>query len=437
MPGGRPNLVRADTLDLQDQEAPTAAEHHKHIDHDGIAPHQATQFHNVQEERRSEEEVLADAWNMAGQHSAENGANGQADGEQQQKKSEGTGAANGEAEEDSDADEDDEDDDDMMDRMSSSPSIGDGAFTNDSFTAATIESLQEGPGTPQHAIYPRATANQSPNVSPLSSPFVDTPEHMPLRLTPSPSRGADVLISAAGENLSPTVHTPDNSPLVTKVTFGRVTSISSEHHRLNGRYQAGLDLDLGDEGFSEDENQRASEIPVLCQKSRGNAFAQQAQGRTCNDTKGDQANEEGNSNQQKPKLLDDPFIRPPPSPTQSDDSWESDSSEDLTEQDLKDDDADAFLDLDDRFIDSGWGGECLRETEDIDFEFVYALHTFVATVEGQANATKGDTMVLLDDSNSYWWLVRVVKDSSIGMHALLHVANMNVCSHGHTRILTR
>jgi hypothetical protein len=67
-----------------------------------------------------------------------------------------------------------------------------------------------------------------------------------------------------------------------------------------------------------------------------------------------------------------------------------------------------------RFIDSGWGGECLQESEDIDFEFVYALHTFVATVEGQANATKGDTMVLLDDSNSYWWLVRVVKDSSIG-----------------------
>ena len=57
----------------------------------------------------------------------------------------------------------------------------------------------------------------------------------------------------------------------------------------------------------------------------------------------------------------------------------------------------------------------LQNAEDIDFQFVYALHTFVATVEGQANATKGDTMVLLDDSNSYWWLVRVVKDSSIGM----------------------
>jgi len=55
-------------------------------------------------------------------------------------------------------------------------------------------------------------------------------------------------------------------------------------------------------------------------------------------------------------------------------------------------------------------------TDDINFDFVYALHTFIATVEGQANATKGDTMVLLDDSNSYWWLVRILKDSSIGTH---------------------
>ncbi|VUC34150.1 unnamed protein product [Clonostachys rosea] len=66
--------------------------------------------------------------------------------------------------------------------------------------------------------------------------------------------------------------------------------------------------------------------------------------------------------------------------------------------------------------------ECLSiDSEDIDFDFVYALHTFVATVEGQANATKGDTMVLLDDSNSYWWLVRVVKDSSIGYLPAEHI----------------
>jgi hypothetical protein len=32
MAGGRPNMVRADTIDLQDQGAPTAAEHHKQIE---------------------------------------------------------------------------------------------------------------------------------------------------------------------------------------------------------------------------------------------------------------------------------------------------------------------------------------------------------------------------------------------------------------------
>jgi hypothetical protein len=45
---------------------------------------------------------------------------------------------------------------------------------------------------------------------------------------------------------------------------------------------------------------------------------------------------------------------------------------------------------------------------------MYALHSFAATVEGQANATKGDMLVLLDDTNSYWWLVRIVKDHSVG-----------------------
>jgi len=96
-----------------------------------------------------------------------------------------------------------------------------------------------------------------------------------------------------------------------------------------------------------------------------------------------------------------------------------DYDDDGDDDDDDDDDGDSFALLDPRFIDSGWGGECLQKTEDIDFDFVYALHTFVATVEGQANATKGDTMVLLDDSNSYWWLVRVVKDSSIGKSAYL------------------
>ncbi|PWW79440.1 hypothetical protein C7212DRAFT_361923 [Tuber magnatum] len=59
--------------------------------------------------------------------------------------------------------------------------------------------------------------------------------------------------------------------------------------------------------------------------------------------------------------------------------------------------------------------------EDIDFEMVYALHTFTATVKGQANATKGEHMVLLDDSNSYWWLVRIVRDASIGYLPAEHI----------------
>jgi hypothetical protein len=57
--------------------------------------------------------------------------------------------------------------------------------------------------------------------------------------------------------------------------------------------------------------------------------------------------------------------------------------------------------------------------QDIDFDFMYALHSFAATVEGQANATKGDMLVLLDDSNSYWWLVRIVRDHTVGKHTII------------------
>jgi hypothetical protein len=52
--------------------------------------------------------------------------------------------------------------------------------------------------------------------------------------------------------------------------------------------------------------------------------------------------------------------------------------------------------------------------ETIDFDLVYSLRNFVATTEGQANVHKGDTLFLMDDSNSYWWLVRVLKTQDIG-----------------------
>ncbi|KAJ3285931.1 hypothetical protein HK104_009244 [Borealophlyctis nickersoniae] len=52
--------------------------------------------------------------------------------------------------------------------------------------------------------------------------------------------------------------------------------------------------------------------------------------------------------------------------------------------------------------------------EPIDFSLVYALHTFVANLEGQVCVIKGDSLELLDDSNSYWWLVKCIKTDEIG-----------------------
>ncbi|GAA6034935.1 hypothetical protein JCM8097_009373 [Rhodosporidiobolus ruineniae] len=68
---------------------------------------------------------------------------------------------------------------------------------------------------------------------------------------------------------------------------------------------------------------------------------------------------------------------------------------------------------DDAFSDSLSSSPSIPD-EDIDFNLVYALHTFLATVDGQASVVKGDKLLLLDDSNSYWWLVRVLKTQAIG-----------------------
>lgn len=52
--------------------------------------------------------------------------------------------------------------------------------------------------------------------------------------------------------------------------------------------------------------------------------------------------------------------------------------------------------------------------ENINFDLVYALHTFTATVEGQASVVKGDALILMEDTNIYWWLVEVLKTREIG-----------------------
>lgn len=76
-----------------------------------------------------------------------------------------------------------------------------------------------------------------------------------------------------------------------------------------------------------------------------------------------------------------------------------------------DEDLDDGHDEDDR---DDTGSELSIPDPNIDFNLVYALHTFTATVEGQASVVRGDALTLLDDSNSYWWLVKVLKSAEVG-----------------------
>jgi hypothetical protein len=84
------------------------------------------------------------------------------------------------------------------------------------------------------------------------------------------------------------------------------------------------------------------------------------------------------------------------------------------EHSVLEDDSDGE-DRDDYMDDEDDGSSSLSiPNESIDFDLVYSLHSFAATVEGQANVVKGDSLFLMDDSNSYWWLVRVLKTQEVG-----------------------
>lgn len=289
--------------------------------------------------------------------------------------------------EDGDMDGDGDDMDDDMDKISSSPSINsDGAsnhYLPQHWPPRVLESLQ---------LHPLASLGSSPTSPHLSearssSPYLDHPDYLPLQ---SSLRQTDVTPSKA----APCHHRHD--------------------HHLPGEYPEDLDDDpTGDfETIAHGEDEAKEEIAPEGQEPLETEAESEMEDHTC--TTDTEAKRE------------DPSVRRLVGKRQKDIDEAIGGIEDYDDGDLifpyeetfseEDDDDDVSLDMiDPRFVDSGWGGECLHGTEEIDFEFVYALHTFIATVEGQANATKGDTMVLLDDSNSYWWLVRVVKDSSIGM----------------------
>ncbi|KAG9728325.1 hypothetical protein KCU59_g13843, partial [Aureobasidium melanogenum] len=355
---------------------------------------------HVREERHEEEEHLQDAWTRAHQDVQ---VNELTDDQLQAHNHE-----NGDSTDDSELD------DDMLDdRISSSPSIDDGAYP----VAASAWPHRSSSLTP-----PRQTLNCEAIDSPDSSPFVLAPAHLLLSIMSATGSAASPVPSL--QSSSPFVLSPKHLPL-------SASPLSRRHHHTGeyaGRYHN--DHDQQTDGYNDDDN-------GLFQESIGTQDEYLDYGFSHNDPAEDlsaipEEKDEDELDMNGLFLHDcaSTSNQTPISRTISPSSWStvSDASassvlEDLKSHDKHDDDDDLDLSFysDDRFVDSGWGGECLRETEDIDFDFVYALHTFVATVEGQANAGKGDTMVLLDDSNSYWWLVRIVKDNSIGYLPAEHI----------------
>ncbi|KAJ8108514.1 hypothetical protein OPT61_g8120 [Boeremia exigua] len=418
------------TIDLQDKTSPTAQDHSNQPEHPaplGIgpaAPHQQASLRSIEDERNAEEARLQKAWNTAGTSLSEDPGS---DDERtvvnhaDDNKSHQNGGLHSDDDDDDmqDADVEEDMDDDMLDKISSSPSIDDGGYSSASYSL----------------LWPTRRDSLTPQSSPViassasSSPFTTTPVHFPIPVTHA-GRPLSVPVFGA-QDLSTTSH-----HVMSAFTFQFSQHQSTEHHHgeytwtrtTNGQPAAIQDGAL---------DTRTRQLALLEQKLQ--LSREDSQASVISDMDEEHARkmlQPIRSPSMKPP--EDPFVgpnapvlrstngTPPPAkhPDDEEDSWTTDSDADSWDEELDNDD-DASNDVsfsdDPRFVDSGWGGECLREIEDIDFEFVYALHTFVATVEGQANATKGDTMVLLDDSNSYWWLVRVVKDSSIGYLPAEHI----------------
>ncbi|KIW21457.1 hypothetical protein PV08_02037 [Exophiala spinifera] len=381
----KPQLVRADTLDLQDHDAPSAKDHSKQPTHPSpygygpAAPHQQQTLRHAEHEAHQQQHTsprASDDRPNGGFHSdqhfyddldddrdddhmtSQNGING--NGYHGHDLDDG-GAGDSHDEEDMD--------DDLMDKISSSPSIEDGKYSLPIWpTRVDSVDLGASPASPT----PTRGGHSS-------SPFSVTPDHYPLSSThvvhPASHHG-----EFSYQNIVNTDGYLESDPLGEEYEIpGNQTSMASDPVATTHFYNIPL---------SESQEFRRYLLPT-------------------HDPLLDDAIES----------YEDDFVY-----EENEDDWEDEASYLPDFASSSDDDTEDFnFSLDERFIDSGWGGECLREIEDIDFEFVYALHTFVATVEGQANATKGDTMVLLDDSNSYWWLVRVVKDGSIGYLPAEHI----------------
>ncbi|MCJ1284022.1 hypothetical protein MMC26_003353 [Xylographa opegraphella] len=394
----RPQIIRADTIDLQDQNAPSAKDHTRQPTNpapygDGPpAPHQANALKNagfdtIEHHTRSprdSRDLSGKELQLLHDDLAANGHDG-ADSEHHIQNLQRNGDVNGQDKGDGEIDDqegEDSMDDDMMDKISSSPSIDSGGYH---LPLPVRESSLLSTPTKQRSIQKPVAISTSSS----SSPFLTTSIHYPLSFNSqgsgSPSR--------------------------------------KDHHQ--GKYiEQGLKQIPREDSYS---SETLDQLTPLMSETRMSYFREEIddiQQPYHTDFEG--ADLHHLLLPADDPLLDDSFddvgiLEPCLSGVgSSSEDWSSTSDGEEDDENADDDPEDISF-TDPRFVDSGWGGECLREIEDISFEFVYALHTFVATVEGQANAAKGDTMVLLDDTNSYWWLVRVVKDGSIGYLPAEHI----------------
>jgi hypothetical protein len=405
-------FMQTDSIDLQDQSSPSAQDHSQKPTNPAPlgagppAPHQASTLREAALEAREENHRsprVSQEWtsgevqqlqqygdDLAAEVTSKlTGANLQQQDDLAVAQNGGLTGSTAEDAEMADAEGDDGMDDDMMDKISSSPSIDDGGYSLPHLWPQRFGSF---------ARNPRKMTLASQACCESSSPFVQTPDHFPLIPLPEPS-DKDV---GQGSRITNYHHLPgeylDDSYIGSESNYEGPSMEDSSPRRIDSLLPHAEDYVEDEEDYKKyyDIDQLAEEF-IASDLDLLNGIIQEKFVGQCQD-----------------EYIEEEY---------SDEEPEVSSTNDIAglqtipyeSEEEEDDDYEIPFSTDSRYVDSGWGGECLQDIEDIDFEFVYALHTFVATVEGQANATKGDTMVLLDDSNSYWWLVRVVKDSSIGV----------------------
>ncbi|CRK48628.1 hypothetical protein BN1723_008121 [Verticillium longisporum] len=415
----RPEIIRADSIDLQDADAPSAKDHTRteasESSSSSLGAHQAETLREVAQETAAEnsrspriswtngnpdqqsyetDDLVASVANELAETSA--AKNMQAQQHPSTSQDSLAVAQNGGLstdESDADGDTDESMDDDMMDKISSSPSIEDGRCTSlPPLWPRRVDSLppDQEPGVPCSP----PTLDEPTS----SSPYLEIPTYMPIQVSRNRSKKSTGPSPTKSPDLKPTDAKYDCAEL------GAYIHDEYDDHAYDFEHEIFFD-ELDDADHPEAHGDMlavdamgADSPPLLVRPLDIRKELKSVRFAACKESKNVSA------------------------PIGATYETSDDAPAMIPYEATEDDDDDDFpFPSDPLYIDAGWNAESLHDTEDIDFDFVYALHTFVATVEGQANATKGDTMVLLDDSNSYWWLVRVAKDNSIGYLPAEHI----------------